>query len=1071
MITEIAALDGTGLVGNIIQENIHLWILPGCDSGQLIPLLSMPWVAIWNADPAIDLVVLLERIPGSRATILVDQPDKDPANHRASEFVKVYQLVPRDPLSITQGFLAQQLKSKVAAVSGLLAFLGPATASWGDIRLARELAPHLLVMTFDRACLSLKPDPAGTIFCWGASVAEFIAQSLRLREGVGDPTVLKLKDAEQVRVDHGLLEDLSSSWTVLTRSIVLDAKVNQDGFDQFLNGTEVWAQYVAGAPYRRKEACQSLLEKKWPGDQVDFVDAVLGQLAKLELETNEPTQGLRMIRLFVESGSGATTLLRQTAIETARHGYPTLVTKPFPRDLVESSLEKFIVHVQKQWLEARRGVGSGSGLIPVCLILDTDAEQIFEQRKFARILAGLNQRIVVVRALERSHDELEAARGVFALPASTPTTKEILALGGHLRRFCARHRLAPMPADEEWRAYHTGLQRILRRNVNALKPAAYYVETLFLVGIHPFIKERVTDENSLEQYYYRKWKDLGSENIQTLIALLAAVGVYGISLPYDILRRHPRLDLTEVFNPKSEIHRRLDVFIRWRNDDFNAQDISLYIRHPAIGRLLSRILWPLEGDFPFTSVVELLKELGTGESDMWVANAIAYYLGRQFKARAPRFSLETDSSSQRAAREIFNAIPLALKEQSRTIRHHEGRYHLHVIRACQRALENPKTTTLTADEVEQIASAEWRIADDELQRALAVQDQGESSSNIFNTMATNAFTYSRIVEARNPAEYRTMFEQALDFQENAIKGDPANDYALFQFVRQIQKVVPSHSAWSDDEKLDLYVRAEARLIELVRLHSEMRWRHTDAVEAEISLDELVKGHAKLVSSIKVGNGSQILDRFRVRNHQAAVILQIRQTLGETSLEAAFRREGQCDKIRLLREELKVLPNKTPMSLSYLYRLFLADPEGRLEFETRLNILHDLKRRDLVQFDPYRHDEAALYCQLDKLDIGEERFRELRQFRQAHGTQWLWLNEKILLKKNGEPRELVLEVTDPKGGYARIRDTSIKLKYQPYQFPTLVKNQVFKAYVRFTMSGFQAISWDLAMQDVTDLGAV
>ena len=221
---------------------------------------------------------------------------------------------------------------------------------------------------------------------------------------------------------------------------------------------------------------------------------------------------------------------------------------------------------------------------------------------------------------------------------------------------------------------------------------------------------------------------------------------------------------------------------------------------------------------------------------------------------------------------------------------------------------------------------------------------------------------------------------------------------------------------------------------------------------------------------RLPNLQQLIANFRVKDPEAALRIIIRLHLANETFEKAFRRD-EAGLLRQHRQALFELPAKSSRGLLYLYRMFLADPEGRLKFKERLDVLTELKRKSPQQFLPYWHDEASLLCQLDNLSAGAQRFAELRAFRQAQEAQWFWLNERLLLSRNGNarPRLMTLTVINPGEGWAQFHNTNVRLRYQPQQFAPMSRNQPFHAYIRFTIYGLQAVREQLAQQDLKALG--
>jgi hypothetical protein len=274
--------------------------------------------------------------------------------------------------------------------------------------------------------------------------------------------VLDLKDAPGIEIDWSLASTVSDSWELLTRRHTVSiGSVTQDEFDAFLSGDAAWPAFRAGVAYERGAICSLRFDSKGsrshPVDPVAYLRNIVKTLDQLEVD---PFDTVDQALIFSERGSGCTTVLRQIAVALARDGYPTLITTAHPRRLALDSLQNLVVHLQDTWATSRQGRGSGSGTLPVCLILDVDAELPARFSKLVRGLFGdLHRKVLIVRALRRSDQEVRDSFGVLQLTAET-SEDEILSLGRHLRTFCSRHHLQPIPTDDEWRAFYASFGRV-----------------------------------------------------------------------------------------------------------------------------------------------------------------------------------------------------------------------------------------------------------------------------------------------------------------------------------------------------------------------------------------------------------------------------------------------------------------------------------------------------------------------------------------------------------------------------------------------------------------------------------
>src|SRR5205807_998466 len=150
---------------------------------------------------------------------------------------------------------------------------------------------------------------------------------------------------------------------------------------------------------------------------------------------------------------------------------------------------------------------------------------------------------------------------------------------------------------------------------------------LFLIGLYPFVKERVRDEHSLERYLYRRWEELKDAGARKLVEILAAAAAYGVAVPFESLARDPELELAIYGRVSSDDQRLLDFFFRWIRFGWQKQNWALHVRHPAFGILLTHMLHPGEDNAPYTPLVPVLSQLSGTESDRWLAEQIVEVLG------------------------------------------------------------------------------------------------------------------------------------------------------------------------------------------------------------------------------------------------------------------------------------------------------------------------------------------------------------------------------------------------------------------------------------------------------------
>jgi hypothetical protein len=201
---------------------------------------------------------------------------------------------------------------------------------------------------------------------------------------------------------------------------------------------------------------------------------------------------------------------------------------------------------------------------------------------------------------------------------------------------------------------------------------------------------------------------------------------------------------------------------------------------------------------------------------------------------------------------------------------------------------------------------------------------------------------------------------------------------------------------------------------------------------------------------------------------------MREIVGTDTLRRAFADPARAVQLRELRNTLREVEEKPGRSVLLLYKLYLNDPIGRLDFQARLDLLAEIERLSPDEYDPYRHDHAALFCQLGVFEPGAKLFHQIYAAREADPERWFWLNERVLLEKDGtvpKPKRFVVQVTDTRLGWAKFEKTSIRVKIQPRQFGELVVDQYVPVFIRFRLAGLQGVDERLARFDLESMGFV
>ena len=1058
----------------INQRMMALWLPPDCIDSVVRAAIQIPWTIVWSEIEPDRLKRLLNEVHGRTYRVIDNKVDAPPPG-TGSDIAFIYDVsVPSQgpaPEILRKRRRSEELENEVEGWSGLLVYAGPADQSANWLELIEALAPSATVLTKEPnaefVISTLTPAP----LTWAGGLVQLFRETseyLREREM---HSVLDLKDANGIEVDATKIESMGDGWELLTRRHTNQpAKVTQQDFDEFLSGDATWEAISAGVAYPRGAICRLRLgsegQQEKPLDPIDFV---VRQVKLHDQKEIDPFDTINQILIFAETGSGCTTLLRQIGLAVAREGYPTLVTTPHPRRLAPESLLNLVIHLQDAWAEARRGRGSGAGTLPVCLILDVDAELPARFGKLMRSLLGdLHRKVVIVRALRRSDHEYAKSRGVLHLAAET-NEDEILALGRHLRQFCQDWGLELIPSDNEWRAFYGGFGHV-RAHQNTSVGADIETPPLFLIGLYPFVKERVRDERSLEQYLYRRWTEISNASGRQLVEILAAAGAHNIAVPFESLMRDHNLDPALFGRLDHSDQRMVDFFCRWLKFGWQKQNWALYIRHPALGILLTRMIRASEADAPYSALLPVLEGLVGTEGDRWFAEQLAYVLGRRFHSQSRAFSLEIDTAVQRAARAIFQSLPDDVHNTSRSICHHHARFHVHTMHACLGAIEDPNSTRLPEHVVRDLAERALLEAKNLLERARAIPDDREKVSNIVNTLAASMAQLAKVyAERKEKHKAIDHYREAVERANDAVSCDAANGHALFNLINTILHKFEYDLVEEPGEAAELFELSEDRLETLLRLHDNRQWRNANEDETDFMVANLVRRQHQVAQKL---NANPQIQAFAVKSGVARIMLKMREIVGTSSLRKTFRDSSGARMLRALRNELRDVDGKSARALLLLYKLYLNDPVGRLEFSTRLDLLSQIERLSVEDYESYRHDRAALYCLTGAFEAGVRQFEQIRSAREADPDRWFWINERLLTKsRNGlpVPKQHVVRITDSRRGWARFENTGVRVKIQPRQFGELADGDYKEVYIRFRLGGLQAVDERMARYDLVAMG--
>ncbi|UFI03124.1 hypothetical protein [Roseibium aggregatum] len=1031
-----------------------LWLTEDCDANSAGDLVEIGWARVWSAvSPQ-----ALEQSNSERNSRLqfLHSRNEVPMEgaHRGIQFIynTSREVVGAETADLRRR-RAEEMENIVEGWRGAIVVIGKLSDQLAE--LFRSLAPTAQIFVIDS-------DDAESR---ASLVQDFLKILQSLENLVADEDALALKGTPNLQIDAEYMEPLSHSWEIITKGILNSGgKVTQEDFDNFLSGQRGWECISAGAVFPREKLLRSENDA-----ELDLVSEVVKSARSLDEQEVDPSEAVIRFRLFCEPGAGCTTLLKQAAIKLARAGYPVLISRPHPHNLRPQDVIRLVIAVQDTWASQREGKGSGSGTLPFCVILDSDAELPAQAESFVRTLStGLNRKLLFISAHTRSREEIDSSKGALKLYANT-SEEEILALGDHLRDFCNRNGLLPVPTTNEWKVFFQNFGPLKTHSPLAVG-GIISTPALFLIGLYPFVKERVRDQRGLSRYLYEKWSEVEDDGLKKVIQMLAAASVYNCAVPLDCAIRDAEIEGALAQGKLTKQDARIgDFFFDWARFGVYKFNWAIHMRHPAMGSLLLRLLIPEEAIAPHSYLSSILIKMTGSEADVWFSEQIAFKLGKFFRSSSASFSLESDTPIQLAAREIFDAIPEYVSCQSRVIKHHHARYYIHLLHACLEVLQSPEKTIVS--KVVALASAEssLKYAAEILEQASEIKSERDSLSNIKNSLAAATARLAEGYIGSDQESALSHFEQAIAIASEAVDEDIANGHAHFTLVSCIQKMFSTIglSVVLPEKAISLFVTCEDHINILLDLKDSKKWRNVDESSSELGLAQLLERHNVLADEL---NQSSITRELIAKTPGAQATIQLRKILGGESIKEGFQNRRKANDLRELRDRL-VNEEFFHELLDLRYRLFLGDPVGRFDFEARLNILTQMAQRSPDEYVGYLHDHAAVAFQLEQFELSTVLFRDLRARQSSNPNQWFWHNERIYLERQDSEiaaKEVVVRVTDPVEGWARY-DDRVRLKIQPRQWGQLNVGDYLRVYLRFRIAGLQGVDKRLANYDLEQIG--
>ena len=214
---------------------------------------------------------------------------------------------------------------------------------------------------------------------------------------------------------------------------------------------------------------------------VSLGDDVLATLDELGRENGNRLTAT--LELPAESGSGATTLLRQTALRAAAAGYPTLVLRPQQIDVDLEDLRAFAAAL------IDKATAAGVKPSPMLVVFDNEHSTATQRQPVAQLLAAHGRKAVILQCVP-ARSQAGGGRRLPVLAASV-LSGEVEECERTFREARSRWALPiDVPSLDRWRVYEHATKW---RSPNLSEPT----ESLFWVALRFFLVQCIGSRHPL----------------------------------------------------------------------------------------------------------------------------------------------------------------------------------------------------------------------------------------------------------------------------------------------------------------------------------------------------------------------------------------------------------------------------------------------------------------------------------------------------------------------------------------------------------------------------------------------
>lgn len=795
---------------------------------------------------------------------------------------------------------------------------------------------------------------------------------------VGKRTV-KLQERDVARI--------SESFAIVTEKSLMPAnQFTLDDLHAFLAGNlDNWRAYTetVGLPVDRAYRSAS---------QERLSELVLKRLQ--DAHTENDLASFYHIQLPCESGSGASTILRQVAFRAAQRGFPALVFRPDRIAIVLDEVTAFASSVIEASLE------QGTSRSPVfLLVFDVQHESITDLRKLGPLLAGAGRTVVILQAVSSRQSytaEITGRNGcllsVLRADANAHEVSECRkAFAGIATKW---HLDLTVPDENAWTDFSVATRFVDTPTNPQEASSSFWVALWFFLTQEMDSAGGDRFRDALGNWIQRRTAEIASPAMRAVLDYVAVLSSFRLPSPlWSVLRPATGGSFSSDLTP---MLKQLEGVVEWGPMQQAHEDQTLRFLHPVMALEFLRQKGIREERHRVELLRPLLESLSTGHlADVWLSEVVATEI------LAPKFEERFYGAwDWRIA--AFQCFPAQVSRQSKTILHHWAR--------CLYLSADQKLAGAWAMGV---GERRKRLCEsiDLLKQALIIPQRylrDEHPSHLYNTLGTAYSRLATLLESGLDCEAeakRAWQDCCKNFEESIRLSGRTNVEALLAFAKRRMdhwRLPQNQASPATNERTTELVEALSLLDEAQELveslpTSEVQWE-----------DEIAKNKVLILHSLNTAEAAEFLQQLKTSATPDLGYYCHAQLLTKGKSDP-MDRDKAISLLLMARSEKIPLGHR---SLHFLVSLLRMHPEQQYEHHLLRSLYIELEGLPGYTSRPFDHFWHAVICyQIGEYREGAQRFSKLRELSRSLDNFRLRVRAVLLdPKRRGRALELVARVT-------------------------------------------------------------